>query len=130
MEIPGYWDHLSEEAHADRRKEKRVPLAFPIEISGFNKEGYFFRELSMTSDISESGCRFHVCHEMEKDGVVAIRVARKGALESGSDPTQLFRVAWARARDGGFIAGASKLQGESAWKVVFPQQAKAHTSFA
>jgi hypothetical protein len=116
------WDELSLEAQRDRREGKRVPLTFPIEVSGFDHTAHMFSERTKTTDISELGCRFQVKTEIARGDVVAIRLlsrCRDGV--PGSKPL-LFQIVWVQPdpEGEGWIAGALKLQPENIWHVAFP----------
>jgi hypothetical protein len=114
------WNELSTEASHDRRKERRIPLAFPIEVSGFDTEGRFFKERSGTIDISENGCRFQLKAQVEPTSVVALKVLHRNGSGSSHDRPLLFRVARVIREDGGWTLGVVKLQAESIWCVAFP----------
>lgn len=58
---------------SNRRREARVPLTFPIEVSGFDLRGRFFTEQSSCFDVGEASCAFRLHAEVEEDAVVAIR---------------------------------------------------------
>jgi hypothetical protein len=58
---------------ANRRREARMPLTFPIEVSGFDRRGHFFTEQSSCSDVGEASCAFRLRTEVPKDAVLAIR---------------------------------------------------------
>jgi hypothetical protein len=58
---------------ANRRREARMPLTFPIEVSGFDRRGHFFTEQSSCSDVGEASCAFRLRAEVQEDAVLAIR---------------------------------------------------------
>jgi len=58
---------------SNRRHEARLPLTFPIEVSGFARRGRFFTEQSSCFDVGEASCAFRLHAEVEEDAVVAIR---------------------------------------------------------
>ena len=58
---------------ANRRREPQLPLTFPIEVSGFDRDGRFFTEQCSCSDVGEASCAFRLRSEMEEDSVVAVR---------------------------------------------------------
>ncbi len=116
------WEELSLEASQDRRRERRIPLAFPVEVSGFDQNGRYFSEQTMTADISESGCRFHLKIQVHCGAVVALKVVSRGNSKALPDRPLLFQVARVKQEgDGdGWVVGAVKLQPESLWCVAFP----------
>ncbi len=114
------WEELSQEALKDRRKGKRVPLAFPIEVSGFDSTGRLFAEYTTTSNISESGCRFQVQTQLERGDIVAIKLlSRRNDLAPASKPL-LFQIAWVTQEAEGWTAGALQLESENLWHMAFP----------
>jgi hypothetical protein len=58
---------------SNRRREPRLPLTFPIEVSGLDRRGHFFTESSSCSDVGEASCTFRLQDDLEEDAVVAIR---------------------------------------------------------
>lgn len=57
-ETVAFWQETSQEVHRDRRRERRVPLVFPINVSGLDETGHFFSEDSTTRNISEPAAAF------------------------------------------------------------------------
>jgi PilZ domain len=109
------------DAILDRRGEPRIPLKFSIEICGFDVTGHFFTERTMTCDVSNSGCKFILHVEMEKNSVVAIRLIHHfNGREVDSRPL-LFEVVRIEQEPNGQVLGASKLQAERLWCADFPQ---------
>lgn len=118
------WNELSTEANHDRRKERRIPLVFPIEVSGFDANGKFFTERSVTMDISENGCRFQLKSQIERSSVVALKVLHRNRSDSSPERPLLFSVARAIQEGNGWTLGAVKLQPENIWCVAFPSAKK------
>lgn len=114
------WEELGIEANRDRRKETRIVLAIPIEVTGFDAEGKFFSDATKTADISERGCSFWLKRRVERGGIVAIKVMTKGRKHLPDQRPFLYQVARTTASDAGWVTGAAKLQAESIWFVAFP----------
>jgi hypothetical protein len=121
MKAETNWEELTAEANRDRRREKRITLAFPIEGSGFDRRGQFFSERTVTADVSEGGCRFHLKTEVERGAVVAIKVVSRHTYRPPERPL-LFKVARVVEEPKGWTLGAVKLQPESLWCIAFPPQ--------
>src|SRR6266849_4097065 len=102
MENLTEWSELSKLAMQDRRKGKRVPLAFPIEVSGFDRTGRHFSEATKTGD------------------VVAIKLIPRGNGLAPASKALLFQIAWVKPEADGWAAGALKLQPENIWHMSFP----------
>ena len=113
-------EDLPRHSNLDRRREPRLSISFPIEVSGFDRNGKFFSERTTTDDISDHGCRFQLQAELDPTTVVAVKVLRPdGPL---SEPTKLILYQIARVQKGadGSMIGAAKLQSENIWCVTFP----------
>jgi hypothetical protein len=124
------WEELSLEASQDRRRERRIPLAFPVEVSGFDQNGRYFSEQTMTTDISESGCRFYLKIRVDRGAMVALKVVSRGGSKALPDRPLLFQVARVTQEGDGWVVGAVKLQPESLWCVAFPIVERRPTTFS
>lgn len=114
------WEELSQEAMQDRRKCRRVPLAFPIEVMGFDPTGRLFSEMTSTSDISETGCRFLLKTQVEPGAVVAIKLLSRRKDTFPPSKPLLFQIIWVAREADGCTVGAAQLQGENLWPMAFP----------
>jgi len=112
---------------SDRRRGKRVVIAFPIEISGFDAAGRIFRECSVTSDVSEQGCKFDLLRELKGGDVIAIQLVSPGKDRPKKSKPLLFEVAWVCPSMHGWTLGALKLQPENIWNLIFPPKKSAVT---
>jgi hypothetical protein len=120
MESTVNGEELGIEANKDRRREARIPLAIPIEVTGFDIDGKFFCEATKTVDISESGCSFSLKRAMERGGIVAVKVMVKDRKKKMERPF-LYQIARSTAEGKHWIIGAAKLQPESVWFIAFPK---------
>jgi hypothetical protein len=83
----------------DRRRGSRATLAFPIEVSGFDRLGRFHTEHTTTSDVSLMGCSFHLNMEVEKGLILALSVVPpKGHARTNCVPFYFKSCARSRAR--------------------------------
>ena len=114
------WELWSQEAMTERRKCKRVPLAFPIEVCGFDRTGHLFSERTATYNISDSGCRFPIQTQLERGDVVAIRLLSRQSEPSAQSKALLFQVVWAAREADGWMVGTLQLQPDNIWHVAFP----------
>jgi len=101
----------------EKRREPRALLTLQIEVSGFNRAGRFFTELTTTHDISDHGCGFGLHTEVNKDSVVGIRVMRQPISESCDARRVLFQVAHVEHKAEGWSLGAAKLDQDRQWSV-------------
>lgn len=115
------WEELGIQANQDRRREPRLPLSVPIEVTGFGTDARFFRELTTTIDISESGCCFRLQREVPHGGIVALRVMLKEYVRNKLAHPLLYQITRAVEDQHCWLVGAAKLQPESIWLVAFPK---------
>ncbi|HEV2615966.1 MAG TPA: PilZ domain-containing protein [Candidatus Acidoferrales bacterium] len=115
------WEDLGIQANQDRRRESRLPLSVPIEVTGFGADARFFRELTTTIDISESGCSFSLQCPVPRGGIVAIKIMLKEYAKENFARPFLYQIARAIEETGRWVVGAAKLQPESIWLVAFPK---------
>lgn len=103
------WQALSLAVREDRREGKRVPLALPIEVSGFGRTAGLFFERTMTLDDSEAGCRFQVKTPLERGDVIAIRLLSGQKHEPSAGKPVLFQIMWSIREPEGWAVGALRL---------------------
>ena len=115
------WEELGIQANQDRRRESRLPLSVPIEVSGFGTDARFFRELTTTIDIRESGCCFGLQREVPRGGIVAIKVMLEEYAKDNLARPFLYQIVRAAAETKSWVVGAAKLQPESIWLVACPK---------
>ncbi|HEV2490728.1 MAG TPA: PilZ domain-containing protein [Candidatus Acidoferrales bacterium] len=102
----------------------RRAIMIPIEVTGFAKDGKFFAEKTLTTNISESGCSFRLERDLERGGIVSITVlARAQCHRSGNDPL-LYQVAHTTQDARGRVIGTAKLQEESVWSLAVREAAE------
>jgi hypothetical protein len=105
---------------ADRRKERRVNLSFPIAISTFNRIGDLIIERTKTLDIGEYGCRFPTCLPLERGDVLAIALLRPDKINTAQEKPKRFEVKWTTEEPNVRIIGARQTEGDTLWDVSFP----------
>jgi hypothetical protein len=118
-----YWEELNSLIGEDRRRERRIPLTFPVEVNGFDRQGRYFSERTTTTDVSEWGCRLQLAAEVEPGTVVALRIVSRSP-EKGVRRALLFQIVWVEWGDGSSSVGAAKLQTENIWNMAFPGEAE------
>jgi len=118
------WGRLSLERGREPQRESRHEMSQTIEVCGFDRNGRFFSERTLTFDISDNGCRFDLHTEVERKSVLAIRVInRRHGHQLDSRPV-LFQVARMDPQAGGWTMGASLMQPTGPWWVEVPEQQK------
>jgi len=106
---------LSPVQYREKRREPRVALELPIEVSGFNHTGRFFTEITLTSNVSDNGCGFGLHTEVDNDAVVAIRPIQQQEGAPCEVRRVLFRVAHVRQTEDAWTLGAAKLDQDKVW---------------
>jgi hypothetical protein len=109
-------------AAAERRRTKRVPLTFQIEVAGRDQSGALFRDRAVTWDVNEDGCRFPLLRQLKQGDFVEIRVvSREDNLPRVDKPT-LFEVVWVEPGEMGWTVGVTTLRPENIWHMSFPSR--------
>lgn len=117
------WSEISQQAQRDRRREPRLKLPYPIEVYGFDHQGQYFMERTVTLNVSPCGCMLELKHQPDAQGVLAIRrVGRDGARLDGQKPV-LFDVCWIQRAGRQWYVGTSKLQSCDLWGLSAPSEA-------
>ena len=109
---------LEQQADDERRRERRLPAAIFVEVSGFDKRGRFFSEHTATTNISDHGCCFRLRQELAFDALLAIQPVVPVAETSGQPV--LYQIAWIEPMEHGAVVGVARLHGETTWCVAFP----------
>lgn len=104
----------------ERRQCKRLPLSYPIEVSGFDHSGKLFRDQVVTLDVSDQGCKFELPRELRRGDFVRIRLAGQNADRHDNGKPLLFEVVWVEPGKRCWTVGAAKLQPENIWHISFP----------
>jgi PilZ domain-containing protein len=108
------WDELGIDT-MPRRREMRRAISIPIEVTGFAKDGKFFAERTVTTNVSESGCSFRLQRDLERGGIVSIKVLAQAPFHRLEDEPLLYQVAHATQDACDWAIGTAKLQAESVW---------------
>jgi hypothetical protein len=104
-------------AKLESRREPRIDLHFPIEVSGFDCRRKHFTERTITLEVSNSGCRFPLHAHVENHSAIALRVLlHSRGVETDLRPV-LFEVMHVEAADLGWTVTAVKLQNGQVWPV-------------
>ena len=104
----------------ERRRSKRVPMTFHIEVSGIDSKGRLFRDRTVTNDVSEGGCQFELTREIEARAPISIQVVSSGGTPHHGSKPHLFEVARVEITKFGCMVGAMQLQPANIWHMTFP----------
>ena len=111
---------VKEATGAERRRTKRIPLSFHIEVSGRDRGGTLFRDRAITSDVNENGCKFEFLWELTPGSSVGISVIPKGQLAPDIAQPTIFQVVWVVPSNLGWSIGATTLRPNNIWHMSFP----------
>ena len=105
---------------SEQRKEQRISVDLPVEITWYDPKGNMFTELTRIQDISKMGCRFKLRVELERGDIVSVMPLGPSGTRMEDEQLQLYEIRWT-ARDGtGWTTGSFKLEEENLAIVVFP----------
>jgi hypothetical protein len=62
-----------EEGH---RRQHRIGVALDVFISGTNRYGHPFEEMTSSNDVSRGGCSFYTAHEVDVGAVLEVEIIR------------------------------------------------------
>jgi hypothetical protein len=116
MERKTDWAGIVEETRVNRRREERLVIRFPIEVSGIDPQGKPFTERTTTEDVSESGVRFSLHVPLEFEAVVAVKLVHQDGPTIFVGKLVLYQVRRVDVQGEHRLVGAVKLQSASIWR--------------
>jgi hypothetical protein len=105
---------------SERRRSKRVAIAFPIEVSGMGMTGTVFHDQTVTIDVSEDGCRFLFQRKLCIGEHLSLGLVDTDFAQLTGNKTQPFEVVWVEPSNAGWVIGVRKLLGGTIWPITFP----------
>jgi hypothetical protein len=98
---------------SERRRERRLRVKVPGEITGIDRAGHLYMEHVTIEDVNGEGCRFDTSVRLEPGNIVAVKPLLLGE-ESAKDerPPQLLEVVWVKRHEAHWSVGAILLCGE------------------
>ena len=88
------------------RKEPRFKFVIPILVSGFNVYDRLFQETTMTCNLSQHGCRFHLDQMPACSSHLAVFALPRGVHLNGNPPHVLCKVVSIRQAGRGWDVSA------------------------
>jgi hypothetical protein len=111
-----YDDVKNQESQKDRRSETRYPLKLKLSLSGVDRKGQKFSEESFTTDVSLSGARIGITHQVEPGSVLNVVVP-----DLGVEATVIIEIMW---QDGeSKTAGIKLVDVSESWSNMVSKQA-------
>ena len=116
------WEILAQQTVDERRKEKRVNLRFPVQVSGFTTTGKLFCKNTYTTDISATGCRVVLDEVVERGDMIGLKLLIKAEPGAPITKPQMFQILWRARKDNVWMVGALKMTEDKFWQVEFPDK--------
>jgi len=101
------------------RRERRLAFPIPILVLGFNAGGRIFQEMTMTSNVSQHGCCFHLDQMPDRDSSLAVGVLPREGPVKGNLPHVAYEIAWMREAVSGWELGAKVVGDVGIWELAF-----------
>ena len=114
---------MPSKSQRERRRGKRIPLTFYVEVSGIGLNGVPYCDHAAASDVSDRGCQLHLAREVKPGDLLSIRVARQKDAGVEQDAPFLYQAVWVESSAGGWLAGLAALEPGNPWRINFPQEA-------
>ena len=112
---------LSKPQH-ERRRCKRIPLTFDVELSGIGLNGVPYCDHAAASDVSDRGCQLHLAREVQPGDLLSIRVVWRKDAGVEQEAPFLYQAVWVESSAGGWIAGLAALEPGNPWRMTFPME--------
>ena len=117
-------DRLKGPVASERRRSRRVALAFQIEVSGRDRTGGLFNDQTTTIDVSEEGCQFPSQRKLCIGDHLSLSLVNTEFARLTGNKIQSFEVVWVEPGRPGWTIGVRKLGGETIWPLTFPLERK------
>jgi hypothetical protein len=104
----------------EKRREERLSVNIPVEITGIDRAGLSLNEQTFVEDVTEHGCRFGARTRLQCGDIVTVKPLEPGMKILKHEQPQLFEVVWAAYHSKGCTVGTRKVQGEKFATAEFP----------
>jgi len=101
------------------RREQRLTFPIPALVLGFNAGGRVFQEMTVTRNVSQHGCCFHLDQMPDRDSWLAVRVPPRESSLNGNSSHVLYEIAWIQEASSGWDVGAWGPGGIGIWRLAF-----------
>ena len=108
------------EPSENRRREERLLVDLPVELSRPGPDGNALIEHTKIEDVTSIGCRFTTQVEFHRGDVISIRPLASGQKSLPKNEPQPFEVMWTSKLGGRWTTGARKLEGEKLASAKIP----------
>src|ERR1700733_6570560 len=110
-----------EPPRVERRRTKRMGLRFCIQVTGTDAAGQPFCDRTVTTDVSEEGCRFELLRPVNRGDEIQIRRVPLDAEKPPDGKVLRFMIVRVDASEWGWSVGAEKMQPGNLWRMAFPK---------
>jgi len=104
----------------EKRREERVSVNIPVEITGIDRSGHLLNEQTLVKDVTEHGCRFDTRARLQCGDIVTVKPLEPGIKILTHEQPQLFEVVWAAYHRTGCTVGTRNLPVETLATAEFP----------
>jgi len=96
----------------DRRRERRIAVHVPIEITLTDDQGREFTQRTFIEDVSDFGCRFSTRGPARKGSTVVVKLIGPNGKVLPDDEPRIYEIMWVSPKQNGHAVGAQLRQGE------------------
>ena len=111
---------VSGKVTGEKRREERLSVNIPVEITGIDRVGHLLNEQTFVEDVTEHGCRFGARTRLQCGDIVTVKPLEPGMKILKHEQPQWFEVVWAAYHRKGCTVGTRKVQGEKFATAEFP----------
>jgi hypothetical protein len=111
---------MPNKSQLERRRGKRIPLSFHVEVSGIGVNGVPYCDHAAACDVSDRGCQLHLTREVKPGDLLTIRVVWRKDSGVEQEAPFLYQAVWVESSAGGWIAGLAALEPGNPWRMAFP----------
>ena len=80
-------------SHEDKRSQRRVEAAIPIQVHGVDAAGMEFEEATNALEVSRRGLSFLTKHELANFATLSVVIPGRGPVRPGEGPSDFFTEA-------------------------------------
>src|ERR1700730_5608455 len=106
--------------NVERRREERVSVNIPAEVTGIDRAGRLFSEQTFVKDVTDSGCHFETRAQLQCGDIVSVKPLEPAEKIMTNEEYQFFEVMWAANHGSKWTVGTRRLQGEKLANAKFP----------
>jgi PilZ domain len=95
-----------ESAQVERRRDPRIVVNAPVEITTSNHKDCQITEKTFIEDVSDMGCRFKMRGPVRKGDMISVRLLSQDGKEFLDETAKMFEVMWVARGENIVVVGA------------------------